>query len=166
MVDWLSHFAISPLLYRYYYRTVQDKETLVTQERDRKPVQSSETTRPHTRPALHLLQREELSQVDIGTLPRKADEGQAGSHPQAGTQTRDGSRAASPTDYINAYIQASAAGVLYQQDEVSRLLAMERYRPEPANSPLVPLVEEVAKAYKDSQGRGRDSRGVMLDIRV
>ncbi len=43
-------------------------------------------------------------------------------------------------------------------------MAWERYAPEPTSGPPVTPVEEIAKAYEDSRGRGRDSRGAMLDV--
>jgi len=63
-------------------------------------------------------------------------------------------------------VQASAAQSLYQQGEVARMLAWEKYTPGTIQSALITPVEEIAKAYKDSQGRGRDSRGAMLDVRA
>ncbi len=63
-------------------------------------------------------------------------------------------------------MQASAAQTLYQQGEVARLLAWERHTPEPISGPLITPVEETARAYEDSQGRGRDPRGAMLDVRA
>lgn len=71
-----------------------------------------------------------------------------------------------PGPHLDAHVQASAAQTLYQQGEVARLLMWERYTPEPASGPPVAPVEEIAKAYEDSRGRGRDSRGAMLDVRA
>jgi len=163
MADWLPHCAVPPL--RSSPRPVQAEETPAAQEGDRRLVQGSETTGPHACSVRHPFQRKKHRQTDAGSLPWEACEGQTGRHPQAGTQTGDGVPVDAYAISVDAHVQASAAQTLYQQGEVNRL-AWERYTSQAAPSPIVTPIEEFAKAYEDSRGRGRDSRGAMLDVRA
>ena len=69
-------------------------------------------------------------------------------------------------DYVNAHIAASAAQALHHQWEVARLLTRGDDRIPQPQPPSIPPVEEIERTYENSQGRGRDGRGAMLNVRV